>query len=56
MTVAQEPFCTVRDNWQRINLAIRQALEAISLAEMTEPLNRLVTIGRQPLEQPVEPS
>ncbi len=53
---SQESFCAVRGNWQRINLAIRQALEAISLAEMTEPLNRLVTIGRHPIEQPVEPS
>ncbi len=53
---SQEPFCAVRGNWQRINLAIRQALEAISLAEMTEPLEQLVTIGRRPLEQPAEPS
>ena len=52
---SQEPFCGVRGNWQRINLAIRQALEAISLAEMTEPLERLVTIGRRPLGQSVEP-
>ena len=53
---SQEPFCGVRGNWQRINLAIRQALEAISLAEMTEPLERLVTIGRRSMEQPAEPS
>ncbi len=53
---SQESFCAVRGNWQRINLAIRQALEAITLAEMTEPLNRLVTIGDGPLEQPAEPS
>ena len=25
---SQEPFCSVRGNWQRINLAIREALEA----------------------------
>ncbi len=53
---SQEPFCAVRGNWQRINLAIRQALEAISLAEMTEPLERLVTLGRRSMEQPAEPS
>jgi FeS assembly SUF system regulator len=52
----QEPFCAVRGNWQRINLAIRQALEAISLAEMTEPMEQLVTLGRQPIGQPVDPS
>ena len=53
---SQEPFCAVRGNWQQINLAIREALEAISLAEMTEPLDRLVTIGRHAMEQPAEPS
>jgi FeS assembly SUF system regulator len=34
-----EPLCPVRDNWQRINLIIRQALSNISLAEMTHPLS-----------------
>lgn len=29
-----EPSCGVRTNWQRINLAVQSALEAISLAEM----------------------
>lgn len=29
-----EPSCGVRTNWQRINLAVQRALEAISLAEM----------------------
>jgi FeS assembly SUF system regulator len=53
---SQEPFCAVRGNWQRINLAIRQALEAISLAEMTEPMEQLVTLGRQPIGRPVDPS
>lgn len=53
---SQEPFCAVRGNWQRINLAIRQALEAISLAEMTQPIEQLVTLGRLPVGQPVEPS
>ena len=41
----QEPICPVRGNWQRINQAIRQALEAISLAEMSQPMSQLVTLG-----------
>jgi FeS assembly SUF system regulator len=43
---SQEPSCSVRGNWQRINDAIRLALESITLAEMTQPLpSRLVTLG-----------
>jgi FeS assembly SUF system regulator len=43
---SQESFCPVRGNWQRINLAIRRALDQISLAEMTHPLSSsLVTLG-----------
>jgi FeS assembly SUF system regulator len=42
----QESFCAVRANWQRINHAIRDALEQITLAEMTQPLAPgLVTLG-----------
>jgi len=42
---SQEPICPVRGNWQRINRAIREALEAISLAEMVHPLpHDLVTL------------
>lgn len=33
-----EAFCSVRTNWQRINFAVREALEQISLEEMTQPL------------------
>jgi FeS assembly SUF system regulator len=36
-----EAGCPVRSNWHRINLAIYQALETITLAEMTRPLQRL---------------
>ena len=43
---SQEPSCAVRGNWQRINEAIRQALDGISLAEMAPPATQeLVTIG-----------
>lgn len=35
---AQEEVCRVRSNWNRINLAIQEALDRISLAEMTGPV------------------
>ena len=42
----QESFCSVRGNWQRINEAIRSALEEITLAEMTHPFGGgLVALG-----------
>ena len=37
---AIEPHCGVRSNWRLINSAIRAALEAVTLAEMTMPLRR----------------
>jgi FeS assembly SUF system regulator len=43
---SQEPICPVRSNWQRINGAVRHALEEITLLEMTHPFSpTLVTIG-----------
>jgi len=43
---SQESFCGLRANWQRINHAIRHALENITLAEMTHPSSlELVTLG-----------
>ncbi len=42
---SQEPICPTRGNWQRINKAIRQALDSITLAEMLRPLpESLVTL------------
>lgn len=42
----QEPVCPVRSNWQRINSAVRDALEHITLQEMTHPVRpTLVTLG-----------
>lgn len=46
----QEQVCRVRSNWNRINLAIQEALDGISLAEMTGPVRvprpaRLVQLG-----------
>ncbi len=43
---SQESVCRLRANWQRINQAVRQALEDISLAELTHPLSvPLVQLG-----------
>jgi FeS assembly SUF system regulator len=33
-----ERLCPVRSNWQRINQAVRTALERLTLADMTRPL------------------
>ena len=42
----QESSCDLRGNWQRISLAVREALEQVSLAEMSAPANA----ARSPLE------
>lgn len=45
---SHEQLCSVRSNWQRINAAVRGALEGITLAEMAMPLSpvqKLVSIG-----------
>jgi FeS assembly SUF system regulator len=34
----QEPQCSVRGNWQRINIAVRDALERVTLAELARPM------------------
>ena len=38
-TCAQESSCQVRDPWQRINGAVRTALERITLADLAKPLD-----------------
>lgn len=35
---AQEANCDLRGNWQRISVAIAEAMEGVSLAEMAEPV------------------
>lgn len=45
---SHETLCPVRSNWQRINVAVRAALEGITLAEMarsSRPPQDLVTLG-----------
>ena len=49
------PTCRVRTNWQRINDALRDALAGISLAEMTHPAGRLVTLGGRPMPATAAP-
>lgn len=46
-----EAACPTRGNWQKINHAIRRALEKITLAEMTHPIpsEKLVTLGGRPM-------
>lgn len=53
---SQEASCNIRGNWQRINEAVRGALECISLADLTSPLSpRLVQIASA-RRLPVSPS
>lgn len=35
---SQEQICTLRGNWQRISSAVAQAIESVSLAEMSRPV------------------
>ena len=37
---SQEDQCELRSNWQRISLAVAQALREVSLAEMSAPMDR----------------
>jgi FeS assembly SUF system regulator len=37
---SQEDKCELRSNWQRISLAVANALEEVSLTEMSTPLKR----------------
>ena len=51
----QESVCPLRGNWQRINQAIRRALEEITLTEMIQPAKQaLVTLGGRRSENVVE--
>lgn len=35
---AQEAICSLRGNWQRISVAVAEAMEGVSLAEMAQPV------------------
>jgi len=41
-----EAFCRVRENWQRINRAVREALENITIADMARPNFLTATAGQ----------
>jgi len=45
-----ESLCHVRGNWLRINLAVQQALEGVTLAAMAEPFSSLPA-GEAPLRR-----
>jgi FeS assembly SUF system regulator len=50
-----EHRCPTRANWDVVNRAIRQALERISLAEMTEPLEHADMARRlEPGDRPID--
>jgi DNA-binding IscR family transcriptional regulator len=34
---AQEDVCGLRGNWQRISVAVAEAIERVTLAEMAQP-------------------
>jgi FeS assembly SUF system regulator len=40
-----ERMCTVRNNWQRINVAIKDTLESLTLAEMARPTPGFVPLA-----------
>ncbi len=40
-----ETFCPTRSNWQKINDTVREALERVSLADMTNPVPTFVPPG-----------
>ncbi len=35
---AQEAICSLRGNWQRISIAVTNAMEGVSLEEMAHPV------------------
>jgi FeS assembly SUF system regulator len=45
----QEPVCPTRTNWQRINVAVRTALDEITLADMCRPADPGAALS-QPIE------
>jgi FeS assembly SUF system regulator len=42
---AQEGYCSIRANWQRINQVIRLALDHMTLAQMAQPAFEPVNLG-----------
>ncbi len=53
---SQEGDCTIRANWQRINRVIRQALEEVTLEQMTRPIAKAVVLHSMNRHRPVAPA
>ena len=52
---SQEQSCSIRGNWQHINRAVRQALEGVSLADMTRPVTlQPIAMGSAVARMPAE--
>ncbi len=47
-----EPVCPLRDHWPHINLAVRTALEQVTLADLIRPLPRRATASTPPALAP----
>jgi len=47
-TCDQEPYCSTRANWLRINEVIRTTLGNFSLAELIRPLPEKIIMARKP--------
>lgn len=52
----QEQECPTRVNWQRINHAIREALEGVTLAEMASPTASSGLVRVEPVSRPEAPA
>lgn len=53
---AQEGDCTIRANWQRINRVIVQALEDVTLEQMTRPIAQAVVFRSMNRARPGAPA
>lgn len=53
---SQEGDCTIRANWQRINRVIRQALEEVTLEQMTKPIAQAVVFRSMNRSRPGAPA
>ena len=53
---SQEGDCTIRANWQRINRVIRQALEEVTLEQMTQPIAQAVVFRTMNRARPGAPA
>jgi len=50
----QEPCCPVRTNWQRISVAVRDALDRIPLSEMSVPHSPQLDVRLRAIASPTQ--